>query len=122
MNYVESKMVNASGKMAKNLGTDIFLDGTGTNSSTINLDGFQQALDNGKGIAVVKSGYMRETPKAFGTRNGNNLKDATMGNPQGRPGREPSETNTPDATMAKIESDLHGDMQSRAETTLPLAA
>jgi hypothetical protein len=47
MNYVESKMVNASGKMAKNLGTDIFLDGTGTNSGTINLDGFQQALDNG---------------------------------------------------------------------------
>jgi hypothetical protein len=47
MNYVESKMVNASGKMAKLLGTDIFLDGTGVNSGTINLDGFDQALDNG---------------------------------------------------------------------------
>jgi hypothetical protein len=47
MNYVESKMVNASGKMAKLLGTDIFLDGTGVNSATINIDGFQQALDNG---------------------------------------------------------------------------
>lgn len=47
MNYVESKMVNASGKMAKLLGMDIFLDGTGINSATINLDGFLQALDNG---------------------------------------------------------------------------
>ena len=62
MNYVESKMVNASGKMAKLLGTDLFLDGQGTNSATINLDGMQAALDNGNGIAVVKSGYMRETP------------------------------------------------------------
>ena len=47
MNYVESKMINASGKMAKNLGTDIFLDGTGVSSGTINLDGFLQALDSG---------------------------------------------------------------------------
>jgi hypothetical protein len=47
MNYVESKMVNASGKMAKLLGTDLFLDGTGVYSPAINLDGMQQALDNG---------------------------------------------------------------------------
>jgi hypothetical protein len=47
MNYIESKMVNASGKMAKLLGTDLFLDGTGVNSSAISLDGLQQALDNG---------------------------------------------------------------------------
>jgi hypothetical protein len=47
MNYVESKMVNASGKMAKLLGGDLFLDGTGVNSPAINLDGMQQALDNG---------------------------------------------------------------------------
>jgi len=47
MNYVESKMVNASGKMAKLLGTDLFLDGTGVVSPAINLDGMIQALDNG---------------------------------------------------------------------------
>jgi hypothetical protein len=51
MNYVESKMVNASGKMAKNLGTDIFLDGTGVSSGSINLDGFTQAIDNGYNYA-----------------------------------------------------------------------
>jgi hypothetical protein len=47
MNYVESKMVNASGKMAKLLGTDVFLDGTGVVSSAISLDGMLQAFDNG---------------------------------------------------------------------------
>jgi hypothetical protein len=47
MNYVESKMVNASGKMAKLLGTDVFLDGTGVVSGAINIDGMLQALDNG---------------------------------------------------------------------------
>jgi hypothetical protein len=46
MNYVESKMFNASGKMAKLLGTDAFLDGTGVVSSAISLDGLLQALDN----------------------------------------------------------------------------
>ena len=47
MSYVESKMVNASGKMAKLLGTDLFLDGQGTNSSIIQLDGMQSGLDDG---------------------------------------------------------------------------
>jgi hypothetical protein len=47
MSYVETKLVNAAGKMAKLLGTDLFLDGTGTNSSTIQLDGMQQGLDDG---------------------------------------------------------------------------
>ncbi len=47
MSYVESKLVNAAGKMAKLLGTDVFLDGQGTNSPIINLDGFQSAIDDG---------------------------------------------------------------------------
>jgi len=47
MSFVETKMVNASGKMAKLLGTDVFLDGTGVLSPAINLDGMVQALDNG---------------------------------------------------------------------------
>lgn len=51
MNYVESKMVNASGRMAELLGTDLFLDGTNVLSPTINLDGFIQALDNGNNYA-----------------------------------------------------------------------
>lgn len=68
MNYVESKMVNASGKMAKLLGTDIFLDGTGVNSSTISLDGFQQALDNGNTFAS----YGGITRSDLGVANGTN--------------------------------------------------
>jgi hypothetical protein len=51
MMYVESKMVNAAGKMAKLLGTDLWLDGQGTNSTTIQLDGFQASIDNGNTFA-----------------------------------------------------------------------
>jgi hypothetical protein len=47
MSYVESKMVNAAGKMAKLLGTDIFLDGQGTGSTTIQLDGMAASMDDG---------------------------------------------------------------------------
>lgn len=47
MSYVETKLVNAAGKMAKLLGTDLFLDGQGTNSSTIQLDGLQAGIDDG---------------------------------------------------------------------------
>ena len=39
MSYVESKLVNAAGKMAKLLATDMYLDGQGTNSTSIQLDG-----------------------------------------------------------------------------------
>jgi hypothetical protein len=49
MNYIESKMVNASGKMAKLLGTDLFLDGQTT---TTNLNGFAEAIDNGKRLPL----------------------------------------------------------------------
>jgi hypothetical protein len=68
MNYVESKMVNASGKMAKLLGTDLFLDGQGTNSGTINLDGMQAALDNGSAFAS----YGGITRTDLGVSNGTN--------------------------------------------------
>jgi hypothetical protein len=68
MNYVESKMVNASGKMAKNLGTDLFLDGQGTNSGTINLDGLQAALDNGNSF----TSYGGITRSDLGVANGTN--------------------------------------------------
>lgn len=68
MNYVESKMVNASGKMAKNLGTDLFLDGTGVVSGAINLDGLIQALDNGNTYAS----YGGITRTDLGVANGTN--------------------------------------------------
>jgi hypothetical protein len=68
MNYVESKMVNASGKMAKLLGTDLFLDGTGVNSGTINLDGLLQSLDNGNTYAS----YGGITRSDLGVANGTN--------------------------------------------------
>lgn len=70
MNYVESKMVNASGKMAKLLGTDIFLDGTGVTSGTINLDGMQQALDNGTALGFTSYGGITRTD--LGVANGTN--------------------------------------------------
>lgn len=69
MSYVESKLVNAAGKMAKLLATDMYLDGQGTNSTSIQLDGFQAAIDDGKPIiihgltAVVKSDYLLENPR-----------------------------------------------------------
>lgn len=51
MSYVESKMVNAAGKMAKLLGTDLFLDGQGTGSTTAQLDGLNAAIDDGVAFA-----------------------------------------------------------------------
>ena len=47
MSYVESKMANAGLKMAKLLGTDLWLDGQGTNSTAIALDGMESAIDDG---------------------------------------------------------------------------
>jgi len=61
-------MVNASGKMAKLLGTDLFLDGQGTNSGTINLDGLQASLDNGSAFAS----YGGITRSDLGVANGTN--------------------------------------------------
>lgn len=47
MSYVESKLVNSAGKMAKLLGTDLFLDGQGTQSTPVQLDGMLAGLDDG---------------------------------------------------------------------------
>jgi|SRR5579872_1325124 len=52
MSLVESKMVNAAGRMADLLGTDIWLDGQGTNSSTLAVDGFQASIDDGGNFAT----------------------------------------------------------------------
>jgi len=68
MSYVESKMVNASGKMAKLLATDIFLDGTGVVSAAINLNGFLGALDNGN----TYTSYGGVTRSDLGVANGTN--------------------------------------------------
>lgn len=40
----------------------------------------------------IKLSYMLETPKVFSTQMGDNLKNGTMGNQQGRLEREPSTT------------------------------
>lgn len=45
MSYVESKMVNAAGAMAKNLATDIYLDGQGNASQPNALDGMDAAIN-----------------------------------------------------------------------------
>jgi hypothetical protein len=45
MSYVESKMVNAAGRMAQLLATDMYLDGQGTNSQPIALDGADAAIN-----------------------------------------------------------------------------
>lgn len=69
MNYVESKLVNASGKMAKLLGTDLFLDGTGVVSSPISLDGMIQGLDNGSIYASYGGITRTDLGPAPGTNN-----------------------------------------------------
>lgn len=51
MSYIDSKMVNAAGRMAELLGTDAFLDGQGTNSSTLALDGLVASIDDGNQFA-----------------------------------------------------------------------
>lgn len=71
MSYVESKMFNASGKMADMLGTDLFLDGglsSGATSTTSQLDGFQVALDNG----TLAAAYAGITRADLGVSNGTN--------------------------------------------------
>lgn len=52
MTIIDSKMANAGGKMAKLLATDMYLDGQGTASSAIALDGFSGALDDGSNFPV----------------------------------------------------------------------
>ena len=47
MSLVETKMVNASGRMADLLGADLFLDGQNQNSSPLALDGLDAGIDDG---------------------------------------------------------------------------
>lgn len=68
MSLVSSKMANASGKMAKLLATDMYLDGQGTNSSTLQLDGFQAAFDHGSNFGSY-AGIDRSDIVADGTTN-----------------------------------------------------
>jgi len=51
MSTVETKMANAGGRMAELLGTDVFLDGQGTDSSAIQLDGLEASIDDGTNFA-----------------------------------------------------------------------
>lgn len=70
MSLVESKMVNASGRMADLLGTDIFLDGQGTNSTALQLDGLQASVDDGTNY--VSYGGVTRTDIASGANAGIN--------------------------------------------------
>jgi hypothetical protein len=51
--FVGSKIANAAGKMAKLIATDLYLDGLGTGSSTLSIDGFNQWFDNGNTFTSV---------------------------------------------------------------------
>lgn len=68
MSYVESKLVNASGRMAELLATDMFLDGAGTDSPTDALDGFNRIIDNGNNFTTY-GGITRSDLIATGTNN-----------------------------------------------------
>ena len=70
MSYVESKMVNAAGAMAKNLATDFYLDGQGTNSQPIALDGFDAAINISSNYATY--GGITRTDIATGANQGIN--------------------------------------------------
>jgi hypothetical protein len=76
MSYVESKMVNAAGKMAKLIATDCFLDGQGTLSSTISLDGFTAAIDDGTNYSTY--GGITRTDIATGANVGINAYYASV--------------------------------------------
>lgn len=68
MSYMESKFFNAAGKMAKNLASDFYKDGTGVSSATIAVDGLLQALDNGN----TYTSYGNITRADLGVANGTN--------------------------------------------------
>ena len=70
MSYVESKMANAGLRMAELLGTDIWLDGQGTNSTAIALDGAQAAIDDGTNYATYAG--LTRADIATGANNGIN--------------------------------------------------
>lgn len=51
MSHVESKMVNASGKMAKLLATAFYGDGQGVITQPLEIDGFAASIDDGTNYA-----------------------------------------------------------------------
>ncbi len=82
MSLVESKMVNASARMADLLGVDLFLDGQGTNSTALQLDGLQASVDDGTNF--VSYGGILRTDIATGDNAGinsyyQNLTTLTLG-------------------------------------------
>jgi hypothetical protein len=68
MSYIESKFVNASGKMAKLLTQNMYRDGQNVVSDVIHVDGFLAALDNGS----VYASYGGVTRSDLGVVNGTN--------------------------------------------------
>lgn len=70
MSYVESKMANASLRMAELLGTDIWLDGQGTDSTAMALDGMESAVDDG--TLYPTYGGITRSDIASGANNGIN--------------------------------------------------
>jgi len=79
MSTVETKMVNAAGRMAELLGTDLFLDGQGTDSSAIQLDGLEAAIDDG--VAFPSYGGITRADIATGANVGINSFVRTMTGP-----------------------------------------
>jgi len=53
LSLIAKKFANAGAKMAKLLATDMYLDGQGTGSSTLQLDGFNAWYDNGDTYTAV---------------------------------------------------------------------
>lgn len=76
MSFIGSKMINASGKMAKLLGVNIYGDGGLTPTagsalnSTIDLDGFTAAIDDGSNYPLY--GGITRSDIATGANNGIN--------------------------------------------------
>lgn len=70
--FVGSKIANAAGKMAKLLATDMYLDGLGTGSSTLSLDGLNAWFDNGSLFPTI-AGVTRSD---LGVSNGTNSQGA----------------------------------------------
>jgi hypothetical protein len=69
MSYIESKFVNASGKMAKLLTQNMYRDGQNVVSDVIHVDGFLAALDNGNTYTSYGGVTRTDLGVAAGTNN-----------------------------------------------------
>ena len=67
--FVGSKLANAAGKMAKLIATDMYLDGLGTLSSTLSIDGLAQWFDNGNTYPTVGNVTRTDLGVANGVNN-----------------------------------------------------